>query len=102
MAGAKDVTVIRIRCNGCEKNVTLCTKKKKKFEPGEKMGIKCSDLKAVYDSLGGCDEELVFFRTQGQREQRRNDPMLEDLGDRIEKAKSGEPENEEPNPLDEE
>ena len=40
MSGAKDVTVIRIRCNECEKNVTLCTKRKKKFEPGEKMGIK--------------------------------------------------------------
>jgi hypothetical protein len=83
------VKVVRLRCNGCSKNVTIISTSKKKFKEGEGMGISCADLKFVYDSLEGCNKELVFSREQGERERTERDTCLEDLPDLIETAKIG-------------
>lgn len=87
-----NVTVIRVRCNACSKNVTLCVKGKSKFKEGDGIGITCKNAKNIYDSLDGCSEELKFFRVQGIRQKRSNDPMLDELPEKIEAVKAEEEE----------
>lgn len=73
------VHVMRVRCNKCEKNFTLVTESKAKPVNGQGMGVTCKDIRAHYKAAGGCDSELVFYRSQGHRVLKKTDVVLEKL-----------------------
>ena len=61
------MSVIRVRCNSCEKTFTVLTTKDD-FRAGQEIDLTCKDLKPFYANAKGCDEKLRFVRCQGKRD----------------------------------